>query len=231
MVAIKRFTETNKWEDSWFSELSPNEKLLWLYIVDKCDNAGFFEFNLKFCTFFTGLSKDDLLGAIKGLNRGLIGAKDGTTYYVRNFLRHQKNADLNPENNAHKQIIRLIDEKQHLFDEDLGAKQGLSSPTGKGKGKGIGKEESAYTQEFEAFWNLYPSKKGKLAASKSFTRAKAQCSVEKIMDAVTAQKQSDQWTRDNGKYIPNPATWLNQGRWDDETETVPKQREVTRLCF
>ena len=27
---------------------------------------------------------------------------------------------------------------------------------------------------------------------------------------------SAQWQRDNGQYIPHPATWLNQGRWDDE---------------
>lgn len=27
--------------------------------------------------------------------------------------------------------------------------------------------------------------------------------------------QNEQWRKDNGQYIPNPATWLNQGRWDD----------------
>ena len=27
-----------------------------------------------------------------------------------------------------------------------------------------------------------------------------------------------QWTKEGGQYIPNPTTWLNQGRWDDKTE-------------
>ena len=36
------------------------------------------------------------------------------------------------------------------------------------------------------------------------------------MDAISAQKRSRQWTENNGQYIPNPATWLNQRRWEDE---------------
>jgi hypothetical protein len=36
------------------------------------------------------------------------------------------------------------------------------------------------------------------------------------------QKNSHDWTKENGQYIPNPATWLNQGRWMDEpTEIAP----------
>ena len=37
-----------------------------------------------------------------------------------------------------------------------------------------------------------------------------------MMDAISAQKRSRQWTEKNGQYIPNPATWLNQRRWEDE---------------
>jgi len=39
--------------------------------------------------------------------------------------------------------------------------------------------------------------------------------VKTLIDAVNSQKNSEQWRKDNGQYIPNPATWLNQGRWDD----------------
>jgi hypothetical protein len=41
--------------------------------------------------------------------------------------------------------------------------------------------------------------------------------LQRMLEAIKEQKASDQWKRDNGQYIPNPATWLNQGRWDDET--------------
>ena len=31
-------------------------------------------------------------------------------------------------------------------------------------------------------------------------------------------KKSYNWNKDNGQYIPNPTTWLNQKRWEDEIE-------------
>ena len=31
------------------------------------------------------------------------------------------------------------------------------------------------------------------------------------------------WMKDKGKYIPNPATWLNQKRWRDELPFVKDQ--------
>lgn len=67
---------------------------------------------------------------------------------------------------------------------------------------------------FDRFWAAYPKKVGKGAARKSF--AKVKVPLEQILAAVERQKRSDQWTRENGRYIPNPATWLNQCRWEDD---------------
>lgn len=39
---------------------------------------------------------------------------------------------------------------------------------------------------------------------------------EKILKALEMVKQTEQWKKDNGKFIPYPATWLNQERWTDE---------------
>lgn len=77
-------------------------------------------------------------------------------------------------------------------------------------------------QAFDAFWAAYPKKVGKAIARRSFERVKVP--AETLIAAVNAQKQSQQWTKDNGQYIPNPATWLNQGRWEDELEP-PKTAE------
>ena len=49
---------------------------------------------------------------------------------------------------------------------------------------------------------------------KAFSKVKVP--VESLVSAIERQKCSLQWSRDNGQYIPNPSTWLNQGRWDDE---------------
>ena len=39
------------------------------------------------------------------------------------------------------------------------------------------------------------------------------------------QKQSAQWSKDNGQFIPHPTTWLNGKRWEDQI-TVDKSGYV-----
>ena len=73
--------------------------------------------------------------------------------------------------------------------------------------------------DFDSFWKSYPKKVGKKAAMKAFRRVKVP--VETLLQAIDRQKCSDQWSRDSGRYIPNPATWLNQGRWEDEIDAQP----------
>lgn len=81
---------------------------------------------------------------------------------------------------------------------------------------------SELEKRFETFWKAYPKKVGKDAASKAFAKRKPDDKLMKeILQAVELQKGSDQWTKDGGQYIPNPATWLNQGRWMDELEQAP----------
>ena len=71
-------------------------------------------------------------------------------------------------------------------------------------------------EAFDEFWKAYPKKVGKADARKAFAKAIKIADLDTMLQAIEAQKESDQWSRDNGKYIPNPSTWLNQGRWDDE---------------
>ena len=150
---MKRFSETDKLKDEWFSSLKPLEKLVWLFIIDNCDNAGFFELNKRINSFLIGISEEEYLGAIKGLIRGLLGAKNNELYFVRKFLFHQKNFPLNIENNAHKQIIQIIENRKHFFDynfKNLGANEGLKSPIGinKGKSKGNSTKEEKKQKHF-----------------------------------------------------------------------------------
>ena len=67
--------------------------------------------------------------------------------------------------------------------------------------------------EFAEFWNAYPTKVGKQPARKAFDKVKVP--VKTLVDAIERQKCSSQWSKDGGQYIPNPATWLNQQRWED----------------
>ena len=73
---------------------------------------------------------------------------------------------------------------------------------------------------FEEFWSAYPKKVGKDAAAKAFAKRRpGQETLRAMLDAIEAQRQSEQWRKNAGQFIPNPATWLNEGRWQDGEPT------------
>jgi hypothetical protein len=75
----------------------------------------------------------------------------------------------------------------------------------------------AAERRFDTFWDFYPKKVGKIAAKKAFGKIRMdEVLFKRILAAITVQKRSAQWLENNGQYIPNPATWLNRGSWDDE---------------
>lgn len=90
----------------------------------------------------------------------------------------------------------------------------ISLKEDKKKDKGCGEKGKEKIDGFDTFWGAYPRKVGKEAARKAF--AKVSSHLPLMLEALGHQKQSEQWKKDRGQYIPNPATWLNQGRWEDE---------------
>lgn len=70
---------------------------------------------------------------------------------------------------------------------------------------------------FDRFYSEYPKKSGKENAKRSFLKLSPDEVLFKTMlDSLAVQKKSEQWTKDGGKFIPLPATWLNGKRWEDE---------------
>ena len=137
-----RFTNTEKWKDSWFSNLKQIEMLLFIYLCENCDIAGFIEINYKRWASDLNSSESTMKESIKGLERGLIISNDGECIYLKNFIKHQKNLPLNENNRAHIGIIKRFVMYRYKFDiQDIndfilrgfqGASKGLLSPTGIG---------------------------------------------------------------------------------------------------
>jgi len=72
---------------------------------------------------------------------------------------------------------------------------------------------------FDRFWPAYPRKVAKAAAEKAWANH-ANGNIDAIMAALETAKQSAQWQKDGGQYIPHPATWLNGKRWNDQHPTT-----------
>ena len=70
---------------------------------------------------------------------------------------------------------------------------------------------------FDEFWEAYPKRVGRGAAEKAYERIHPTAELQgQMLAAVSIAKKSRQWQENNGQYIPNPATWLNQRRWEDD---------------
>lgn len=108
-MSVNRLTNCDKWNDQWFSDLSPEAKLLFMFLCENCDNAGVYEVNKKFMMFLTGLNEMQLARAIPEIKSKYIRSKDGSKIWMTNFLKHQKKLPLNRNNNAHRQIIMILE--------------------------------------------------------------------------------------------------------------------------
>lgn len=98
------------------------------------------------------------------------------------------------------------------------------------KGRKRTSNHKASGQRFAIFWEHWPKKVDKSAASKVFAKLNPDDELlGRIIAAVDAWKQSADWTKDEGQFIPGPAKWLRNKRWTDELpESVqPGTRDAT----
>lgn len=70
---------------------------------------------------------------------------------------------------------------------------------------------------FDSFWSAYPRKVAKPEALKAWIKHKPDAELAAaIVKGLERAKRSKDWLKDDGQFIPHPATWLNQRRWEDE---------------
>lgn len=76
---------------------------------------------------------------------------------------------------------------------------------------------------FAKFWHAYPKKTAKDTALKAWAKIQDKPAIlAACLAALAWQKQSEQWQKDDGNFIPYPATYLNQSRWLDEPPVLSK---------
>lgn len=78
-------------------------------------------------------------------------------------------------------------------------------------------EEMVREDRFNKFWRYYPKKTGKQHARVAFERISPDDSLLKEMiAAIEKQKNSQMWQKEDGRFIPYPANWIDGRRWEDE---------------
>lgn len=155
--------------------------------------------------------------------------KNFTVNYEK--ISHNKNIYKNNKKNiyAHsenEQVYNHEDDKQK--EDDNHSSNTIKQDT---KNKAIKKQNKELNElqekQFDKFWQAYPKKVSKKQAQKSWKKINPSLELfEKILKALEMVKQTEQWEKDNGKFIPYPATWLNQERWTDEIKMMQDIKPV-----
>jgi hypothetical protein len=107
------------------------------------------------------------------------------------------------------------------------------------KGTNVPKEKAAPSQslvEFESFWSGCQKKVGKPAALKAWQKMRKEnrttLTGEQLLERYNSIVEMETKERGTAQYVPHPATWINQDRWDDDViEPIKKYPFNQRVYY
>lgn len=181
MTMAKRFTDTAKWNEDWFLDLSNSHKLFWIYVCDNCDHAGVFKPNKRMFELLVG-EKIDIVEFFNIVNQNKVRVLElnNGRWYLTGFISFQYGGKLNDNNRVHKSILALLNKNEITWvDEDKPTLALSDSPTEianiespKGSPESIAeaidyfKEKGSTKNEGEKFYYFYESKGWMIGKSK-----------------------------------------------------------------
>lgn len=199
---------------SWF------EEVLFYRLIVNCDDYGRFDgraaviksrlFPLKDSVTVKAVS--DAINKLASAELVTLYVFEGKPYlYLPTWDKHQQ---------VRARRSKYPEPSSDLISSDIICNQMISDvpviqSKNESKNESESESKSAREEAFDVFWAAYPRKVGKGAARKAFAKLPAAV-FPLLVPAVEAQKQCAQWRKNGGEYIPNPATWLNQERWEDK---------------
>jgi hypothetical protein len=141
---------------------------------------------------------------------------------ILDFLKNSQNLTIKTTNKF--SVISIVNWSTYQGEDIQNDNQNDKQPTNnrqatdnKQECKELKNEKKTYTDDFLSFWNEYPKKVGKDAAWKAWKARNGTIpKISVILAAISTQRASPQWIKNGGQYVPNPATWINGGRWNDE---------------
>jgi len=105
----KRFIDTKMWDKAWFRKLSPKNKLIWLYLLTRCDHAGIWDADWDLAEFMIGewVDYDSLPDEIKNKMKYIQGEDQ---YYIPSFIEFQY-GELKENSKPHLSVLKRLKDK------------------------------------------------------------------------------------------------------------------------
>lgn len=130
----KRFIDTELFNDPWFMDLQPDEKLLYIYFFTNCDHAGVIEFNKRLTGFQTLIEdfENRCITLTEGLGNRLVRVPNRENlYFLTKFVYFQYPNFPNSSVRAQQSAIKRLQDLG-LFEKYITQKQTLNKPLAKG---------------------------------------------------------------------------------------------------
>lgn len=252
-MALKRIVNTEFWNDEKVVDyFSPEDKLFFLYLLTNPHTTllGIYKINKKVMAFELGYSIDTISVLLDRFENkyNLIKYSNNTQEIaIRNYLKHSivkggkpiedcliKNINqvkdktlleyiyinIKDYNNINETLNKIIN--NNIYNNIY---NNINSNNNSNSNR-VSCTDTLYDTLFNEFWKHYPKKVDKKKAKEKFIKLKPN---EELLELIIKQlerlKDTNDWKKENGKYIPNPSTWLHNKRWEDEFETDTEREE------
>ena len=239
-MAQKRMFDKRVVESDKFTDLPNSSKALYFMAGMSADDKGFFQPRRlqKMCSF----TDDDFKILIA--KRFLIAFESGvmvvTDWNKNNWLDKRRITET--EYIDELKLLQLVNEKYELKDDcSANAKPMLSEYSIEENSieeNSIDIHVQNEQANFERLWKMYPNKKGKERAKKSYLSAKKdKVTDEEIEQGIKNYLNYIKFEEIQPRYIKNGSTWFNQRCWQDDytikrkinTNDIAKEIDITEV--
>jgi len=172
---------------------------------------------------FWGCSADEAKRLCEEIKRRKIGGVTLSHDYVT-LMSRRLNRRLKEREQAKK---RKRKERQNKCHASVTGENGTSSSSSSisSSSSVTNKSLGIATDDFEIFWQAYPLQIAKQPAMVAWVNSADRPPISTLLEILNTQKQSERWKESGGKFIPAPAKWLIECRWND---VVSKKKSTTK---
>ena len=105
----KRFIDTKMWDKAWFRKLNPKNKMIWIYILTRCDHAGIWDADWDLASFMIGeeIIYKELPKEIKDKMKHI---PFHDQFYIPSFIEFQY-GELRENSKPHLSVLKRLKDK------------------------------------------------------------------------------------------------------------------------
>jgi hypothetical protein len=219
----KRFTDKSKWDDEWYISLDNDCRIVWEYLLDRCDHAGIFKKNQKMINFCCNVEWDQQKLEEVFVDRIIDYV---SFYFIPKYLKFQYPKGLNSKKPAIVSVRNILKEKGLLFfvnglygNDYLMIKEPLANDCIiiKDKDKDKDKDKGGFSFFVNA-WEKYPGNKREASTEFQELLKHPDWKVQLGLLLSAIQKQHDWRLTSGGEFRPSWKdfkTWINGRHWED----------------